>query len=238
MARLGLLVPSANTVVEPEFWRLAPAGVTFHAARMRNSGCDAVDARKMLDHVNRAADELGSARVDAIAFACTASSFVSGSAGEADLRGAIEHSSGAPAVTTSGAVVAALNTLGARSLAMYTPYPAELNALEVDFLAQHGIAVEQDRGMDIREAVYIADVQPDELVEFVRTSPPPQSAEAIFLSCTNLPTLDVIEPLEALFGRPVISSNTATLRALLQMVDAQAPAPGRLFEAEAYGAAA
>ena len=105
-------------------------------------------------------------------------------------------------------------------------------------MAQHGTAVEHDRGMDICEAVAIADVSTDKLIEFVCSAPPPASAAAIFLSCTNMPTLGVIEPLEALFQKPVISSNMATFRAALQMVgvETQSVAPGQLFAAEQHGA--
>ena len=79
--RIGLLVPSANTVVEPEFNRMVPEGIGVYAARMRNSRADVDDSRALLRHVERAADELGSAKADVIAFACTASSFVAGMAG-------------------------------------------------------------------------------------------------------------------------------------------------------------
>ena len=86
MQRVGLLVPSVNTVVEPEFWRLVPGTATVHSARMRNSTCDVDDSRQMLAHAERAADEVGSALVDVVAFACTASSFVDGRDGEAALH--------------------------------------------------------------------------------------------------------------------------------------------------------
>ena len=236
--RIGLLVPSANTVVEPEFWRMAPPRVSLHAARMRNARSDVEDSLRMLEHAERAADELGSARVDVIAFACTASSFVRGAEGEDELRALIERAAGAPAVTTSGAVTAALQALAATSVALYTPYPAELNEREVAFLGGHGIRVVHERGMGITEAVTIADVSTDELLAFVRGVPPPP-ADAIFLSCTNLATLDAIQPLEAEFDRPVVSSNTATLRSVLKRLGLEPPAtaPGRLFAPPAATAA-
>ena len=231
MKRIGLLVPSANTVVEPEFWRMAPHGVSLHAARMRNSSCDVEDSIRMLDHVERAADELGSANVNVIAFACTSGSFVQGADGERDLQATIERASGATAVTTSGAVVAALKGLGARRLAMYTPYPAELNQREVTFLRAHGLDVVHERGLGITDAVAIADVSGARLLEFVHDAPPPDEADTLFVSCTNLAPLDSIATLEREFDRPVISSNTATCWRVLQILDVKPPAqaPGRLF---------
>ncbi len=239
MQRVGLLVPSANTVVEPEFWRMAPPGVSLHAARMRNSTCDVEDSIRMLDHVERAADELGSANVNVIAFACTASSFVQGTEGERDLEATIERASRATAVTTSGAVVAALKSLGARRLAMYTPYPAELNRREVTFLRSHGLDVVQERGLGIADAVAIADVRAAQLLEFVHDTPPPDEADTLFVSCTNLGSLESITALEREFDRPVISSNTATFWRVLQILDLNPSdqAPGRLFARPAVATA-
>ena len=112
MQRVGLLVPSVNTVVEPEFWRLTPPNASVHSARMRNSVCGVDDARQMLAHAERAADEVGSALVDVVAFACTASSFVDGRDGETALRESIAAAAKAPAITTSGAVAQALESTG------------------------------------------------------------------------------------------------------------------------------
>lgn len=224
MPRVGLLVPSVNTVVEPEFWRLAPATVTLHSARMRNSACGVDDARQMLAHAERAADEVGSALVDVVAFACTASSFVDGRDGEAALRDSIAAAANAPAITTSGAVAEALKSLGSRRVALYTPYPATLNEHEMEFLATHGIETVCAYGLGITAAVEIADVTANELWSFIAAQPPPAEADTIFLSCTNLATFEVIEPLEAAYELPVVSSNSATFAAIARRLGWDGPA--------------
>ena len=224
MQRVGLLVPSVNTVVEPEFWRLTPPTASVHSARMRNSVCGVDDARRMLTHAERAADEVGSALVDVVAFACTASSFVDGREGETALRDSIAAAANAPAITTSGAVAEALTALGSRRIALYTPYPAELNDHEEDFLATHGVETVCAYGLGISVAVEIADVTSDELRGFVDAHPPPAEADTIFLSCTNLATFEVIQPLEAAYGLPVVSSNSATFAAIARRLGWDVPA--------------
>lgn len=224
MQRVGLLVPSVNTMVEPEFWRLAPPTASVHSARMRNSTCGVDDARRMLAHAERAADEVGSALVDIVAFACTASSFVDGREGEAALRDSIAAAANAPAITTSGAVAEALRSLGSHRVALYTPYPAELNDHEEEFLATQGIETVCAYGLGITAAVEIADVTANELRDFVDAQPPPAAADTIFLSCTNLATFEVIRPLEAAYGLPVVSSNSATFAAVAQRLGWQIPA--------------
>lgn len=223
--RIGLLVPSANTVAEPEFNRMVPDGIGVFAARMRNSRADVDDSRAMLRHVERAADELGSAQADVIAFACTASSFVEGVEGEAELRDRIERAGAAKAVTTSGAVAGALRTLGIRRAAVATPYPDELNVLEKQFLEEEGIRVPTVAGMGIVDAFSIGKVTPQETYEFARRVWR-DDADGMFISCTNLRTIDVLARLEAELGVPVVSSNLATFRGCLRALGHRGPVEG------------
>ena len=84
------MVPSVNTVVEPETALMVPDGINVYATRLRNSRTDIKDSKQMLSHVERAADELASAHMDVIAFACTSGSFVQGGKGERVLERLIE----------------------------------------------------------------------------------------------------------------------------------------------------
>ena len=213
--RIGLLVPSVNTVVEPEFNRLLSEDIGVYAARLRNSRADCEDSRAMLQHVERAADELGSAQADLIAFACTASSFVAGDAGETQLRQRIERAGRTRALTTSGAVAAALHVLQVRRLVVATPYPDELNALEKHYLEAAGFEVLEISGMGIVEAFEIGTLTPQQTAAFARDAWRP-GAEALFISCTNLRSIEVLQELAAEFGKPVFSSNSATCWACLR----------------------
>lgn len=213
--RIGLLVPSVNTVAEPEIGQLVPEGVAVYAARMRNRRADTEDSKAMLQHVERAADELGSARVGVLTFACTASSFVEGEAGEAGLCRRIEAAGKAPAVTTSRAVGEALQYLGARRIVVATPYVAELNQLEKTYLEGEGVEVLGIAGMGIVEAFDIGKVAPDEVGAFALAAWK-NGADALFISCTNLRTIEALQPLAEELGKPVISSNSATCWASLR----------------------
>ena len=146
--RIGLLVPSVNTVVEPEGCALLPDGYSVFATRMRNSRSDADDMAQMCAHVDRGVDELLSANVDVIAFACTAGSFFEGTDGEETLRERLRGGSRIEAVTTAGAVAGALRARSiAQRVSMVTPYIPELNDLEVKFLEGWGFDVVSQAGM-------------------------------------------------------------------------------------------
>ena len=229
--RIGLLVPSVNTVVEPEGCALLPDGFSVFATRMRNSRSDADDMAQMCAHVDRGVDELLSARVDAIAFACTAGSFFEGADGEEALRERLRGGSDIAAVTTAGAVAGGLRALGAQRVAMVTPYIPELNNLEVTFLRDWGFDVVSQAGMGILTAFDIGVVPLEETYRFAREHVAPD-ADALFISCTNLRTLDVIQALEEDLGMPVVTSNQATYWQCLRDLGHTAAIPGygRLFE--------
>ena len=224
-AKIGLLVPSVNTVVEPEFNAFMPEGYVVLSSRMRNSESTAEDSRAMLAHAERAADELGSARVDVVVLACTAASFVDGPDGECELRRLIGEAANATPVTTSAAVLGALNQLGAERITMVTPYPRELNELEVGFLGASGVTVVSEVGLGVEDPYEIALVEPDEVVDLALKTLSPE-ADALFLSCTNLRTFEIIEELEDRTGLPVISSNSATLCAALRVAGYEAAVSG------------
>ena len=229
--RIGLLVPSVNTVVEPEGCALLPEGFAVYATRMRNSRSDADDMAQMCAHVDRGVDELLSANVDVIAFACTAGSFFEGTDGEESLRERLRGGSRIEAVTTAGAVAGALRALDAQRVAMVTPYIPELNELEVKFLEGWGFDVVSQAGMGILTAFDIGVVPLAETYRFAREHVA-AGADALFISCTNLRTMDVIQALEEDLGIPVVTSNQATYWQCLRALGHSAAIPGygRVFE--------
>ena len=223
--RVGLLVPSVNTVAEPEMNRIAPEGIVAFAARMRNTKADFDDTLGLIKHVERATDELMSAHVDVVAFTCTAGSFIQGGKGEDELKKLMEKTAHVPSVTTSGAVVRALKTLKARKLVIATPYPEEINRLEKAFFEEKGFEVLAIKGLGITDAFLIGCEMPENTYRFVKSMDNP-SANAIFISCTNYRTFDIIERLEKDCKKPVVTSNQATFWAALRTIGCMEPIHG------------
>lgn len=127
MRRLGLLVPSSGTVQEVDFYRRVPADVGVHSARMRLVGSSEADEARMLDeHALPAARDLATIRPDVVVFACTSAGALRGPGHDAELCARIAEETGAPTVSTLAAAREALARLGARAVALLTPYPAEL----------------------------------------------------------------------------------------------------------------
>ncbi len=230
-AKLGLLVPSGNQVVEPELMRIAPEGVTLHGTRITNYLDTPEELAAMRNEVPSAARLLAHAEVAAIAFACTGGSLLEGAGYDRTITALIEEASGGiPATTTSTAVVEALRHLGVRRLIVVTPYQLWLNERVAAFLEAADFEVARIDGIpnppELRSATAISSIPPDVTAGFARSIAAGQRYDGIFISCTSLRTVEAIEPLEHDLGVPVVSSNQATLWALLRLAGVRTAVSG------------
>ncbi len=209
--KLGVVVPSSNTTVEPEFAYWTPADVSVHAARMPLVDVTVEGLDAMADDAVAAAERLADAEVDAIAYACTTGSLVHGHGFDADLEARLSEAAGVPAVATALSVRRVLDALDVSRIAVATPYIAELNDRERDYLDEAGFDVRHLDGRGIERNTDIGRLTPADAREqasaALEVAP---DAEALFISCTNYATLSVIDELGA-GGVPVFSSNLATL---------------------------
>ena len=231
-ARIGVIVPPSNTVNETEFNRLKPDGVTFHFTRSPlHPDPAADDFAEMMRDLDRAGGDLSTCAVDLVAYGCTSGSM----ACPADrLLGKLREASGAEAVSTADGIVAALNALGVTRIAMATPYTDETNAHEADFLERHGIEVVAAAGLGLNVTLekiqQISRVAPKTVLDHALAVDRPE-AEALLICCTDFNTVDAIEPLEKTLGKPVVTSNAATLWAALRAlgIDDRIEGCGRLL---------
>ncbi|GAB3587346.1 Asp/Glu/hydantoin racemase [Amycolatopsis endophytica] len=226
--RVGV-VASFDFTRDDEVRRWVPDGVALEIRRTADAPADdnltMVSALAAPACLTEPVRELCATGVAAIGYACTACSFVHGAERERALREAME-SVGAPrALTTSGAVVTALQAVGAKRVAVVHPYSPPVARRLHTFLAGAGFGITRTTGFTLA-VDEVPDVQPDEVTDLVRQSDT-ADADAVFVSCTGLPTYDVIAPLEAELGKPVVTANQATLWALLRAAGTKAAGPGQ-----------
>jgi arylmalonate decarboxylase len=218
-AKIGLIVPSTNTINEPEFWRLAPKGVTIHTGRATLLGKATEESYfRMAEAVKVAADDLATAEVDVVAYGCTSGSIV---CSLQDIVADLQQRTKVPAVATAGAVVAALRALGSKCVAVATPYVDFVNESERRFLQDYGFEVASLHGLRLGETQEerrgIGRVPPEHIYRMAMACNRPE-ADTIFVSCTNLATMDVIAQIEADTGKPVVTSNQACFWACLRLL--------------------
>jgi maleate isomerase len=215
-ARIGIVVPF-DFALDREYWAFVPPEVSLHITRTPFfEGPVGVELARAVAEPGDAADAtrtLVAIEPDVVAFACTSGSFVDGLDGERRLREAIVEAGAPRAVTTSGALLDALRALGTRRVALGTPYVSSLGQYLAEFVAAAGFEPVSLANLEMEGG--IADVADDEVERLVAAAMVPE-AEALFLSCTNLPTVGALASLEARLGIPVLSANQVTMWAALR----------------------
>lgn len=225
--RIGLIVPSTNTVCEMDFHRLAPKEVSIHTGRMMileetNGPMDwkaPMDWEKIHQRMHErcvdVAKGLASARVDLIVFGCTSGSFIKGPGSDTEIATKIEMAvlpiyGKIPVVTTSTAVVEALRALSIEKVIVATPYIEQGNQQEKFFLEGNGFKVVDIKGLGLEGFGEYARQEPQTIYDLVKKLDK-GGADGIFISCTDFRALDVIEILEKDLRKPITSSNQASL---------------------------
>lgn len=223
--RIGLMVPTGNSTMEPEFNRLCPEGVSVHANRIYLKDVTPGSLKGMEEDAVRAAEGLVAIRLGVLAFGCTSGSFVGGKGYDEHLIRRIEDATGLPATTTTTAVVRALRLLKVRRIALATPYIDEVNEIEVRFFEDHGFEVTRAKGGGLTDTPDIQECEPRVAYGRAREVDDDR-AEAIFISCTGFRSIEILETLEADLGKPVISANQATFADCLRILGVADARPG------------
>jgi maleate isomerase len=229
-AGIGVVAPH-DLALDRELWRWTPESVALYITRTRPLdvavSTELAEALRDGEALAQGCREVAEADPGVTVYLCTSASFIRGLAGEAELRAAMERAGARRAITTSGALLEALSALGARRVAVATPYDAELTARLGTFLGEAGHEVVGTARLGLTGDIWrVNDASLRELVEAL----PLADADAVVISCTNLPTYDSLPRLEQQLDRPVVSANLASMWAALRALDALPRGrPERLF---------
>jgi len=232
-ARIGIVVPSVNTVMEPWAQKVAPEGVSVFAARMFIPPATTPEAFIEMDRNEGkiAIRQLSSVFPDAIAYGCTASSIVQGLAYDAHLRAEIEHDYGTPSTTAAHAIVTAARALGAATVSIVSPYIKEVDEAEHRYFTSAGFMVVGGACLGITDGFALAEPEPDALFDLGRRGFDAKS-DALIMTCLNTRSHMVIDRLEQALAKPVITSTQATLWHALRLagIDDRIKGYGRLLD--------
>lgn len=209
-AKIGFVVLAMEQTIEEDMFRLAPHGVGIHFSRVQMDNAITVAT---LDTVGKelagaAALILPDENLDVVCYACTSGSIVLG-----EQRVATELNKGAPdakATSLITSVIHALNAFDARRIVVGTPYLDELNEMEKIYLEDQGFQILDIHGLNITNDASMVKVAPGFIKEFALSIDNPD-AEAIFISCGALRSLDVVDEIEKAAQKPVIVSNQAMI---------------------------
>ena len=216
-ARIGLLIPSSNTSVEPEFYRALPPDVTLHTARLFLSHISEATLAAMLDELEAQGKLLATADVDVIMLGAVAPGFLKGLGYDRELAARIAGATGKRASTTATALLEALRHLQVTRIAIGAPYDKVVSDIASRFLQANGIEVVATRELGLAQNLEVGRLLPQSAYDMGIELDCPR-AQAVVFAGTNWRTMAITEKLEAKIGKPVISTTAAALWSALRMV--------------------
>jgi maleate isomerase len=224
---IGVVIPY-DFALDRELWRWVPAQVSLHLTRTPYQDIPVSVAQAIAvsdqETVVRCTKDLLVVEPAAVAYGCTSGSFIRGLAGEAALVAGMVEAGAPRAVTTSGAVIAAVHALGIQKVAVVTPYDEAVGAKLRAYLNEAGVEVAAQNDMGLTGRIWTV---PNEVTADLARRTARGGGDAVLLSCTNLRTYDLIASLEQELGVPVLSANQVTMWAVLAAAGVAAVGPGQ-----------
>lgn len=223
--RMGLVLPSPNIHMEPQFYALGLPEVSFFTTRVMLKETTEEALVQMEQDLDYASRMLATIHPDVVAYCCTSGSFIRGDAFDNQIAKTIEKNCGCPGVTTSSAMGEAMGALGIRRVALITPYTDDINVQEKKYIEGKGIQVVASFGFQkVANEPLVALTRQEWIDASLETDTP--EADALFLSCTNTKAMPAAEELEEKLGKPVLTSNSVTLWKMLRTVGYDRPVAG------------
>jgi maleate isomerase len=223
--RVGLVVPSSNVTVETEMpailGRHPDAAFSFHSSRMRMAKVSPEQLAAMNAQRERCILELGDAQPDVILYACLVALMAVGPGEHQRVESLVAEqlaAGGSPALVRSsaGALTEALRGLGARRIALVTPYMRPLAEKVVAYIEAEGFAVAGWRALEVEDNRAVGCIPGDQVLSAARALDLTGADALVISACVQMPSLDLIEAAEAELGLPVLSAATAGAYSILR----------------------
>ncbi|HMI97570.1 MAG TPA: hypothetical protein VK479_13745 [Micropepsaceae bacterium] len=224
-ARVGFIIPSSNRMVEPQMQRYAPAGIAPHFMRLRMTNQYKRPLPELLPSILDAAALLMDSKCDIIVFQCTGTSMSGGVDMDAHVVSEIAKATKRPAISTASAVKAAFTALNAKRLVFISETGQTGHDKKKLFLMEAGYEILADKAAGLSGTDEYCTTPPSYWYDTAMALRDDR-ADAVFISCANIHSIDVIEDLERDSGKPVVTSNQAALWCALRTLGLPDVVPG------------
>ena len=216
--RIGLIALATDLVIEKDFISIIKdKKIDFFVNRIETfNPLTSENLIKMSEKITEVTkDILPDENIDCVAYGCTSGTIA---AGYNSIEEKIKKAKPSTSVTTpSTAAVSALKKLNIKKIYLFTPYPKKLNDEVIEFFKKEGFEITSNSYFDIASDIDIGKVDPEYLYE-VLSNIDLNDADALFISCTALPALAIIDRLEKKHGKMVLSSNQALIWETLEKI--------------------
>jgi maleate isomerase len=226
----GVLIPSTNTTVEIEYNRLLPPSLQAHVGRLLTSGTGPFSPSLDAD-IDHQARLLGTARVEVVSLAQTSASLFADDY-DANVVRRMSTGAGVPAITSAQAVGEAVQALGARRIALVSPYsPPVMERARHYYESKYELEVVALEGFAASDSYMIGKLGPENARDaFARIDR--HEIEVLVVPGGNFPTMAFVPEWERACGKPVVTTNQAALWAMMRImgVEERLSGLGRLLE--------
>lgn len=225
---IGMIVPSSNLTMETELPRMLRAReeampgdrFVFHSSRMRMQKVTPEQLKEMNAQTERASLELADARPDIVATACLVAIMAQGPGHHCTAEDEIttvlkEADAEVPVVSSAGALLSGIEALGAKRVAVITPYMKPLTETVVNYIEDAGIEVVDSLSLEVPDNLAVARLDPSDLREHWRRLDLTRADAIVLSACVQMPSLSAIQHVEDASGLPVLSAATATAHRVL-----------------------
>jgi maleate isomerase len=228
-ARIGIVLPANNNVLEPELYSVAPPGVAIHASRLLLGSTEMrpETLHTMEQQADRALAELAETGVDTAVYACLSTSLVKGRAWDEAFAQRVQGHQAMPLATVAAAVVSALGYLGAGRIAVASPYPPAIAAKVAAYFESWDLTVVEQAHLPTADVRSVGDLPASAAYQLGRAVARADCRpRALAILATDFATFPVLQALEDDLGCPVVSANQAALWWALRAAGVQAAVSG------------
>jgi maleate isomerase len=202
--RIGLMLPYDNAVIEPEFSRTLPPGISAHVIRTTKT-----DRMELAEESLLLAPTMMQIRANIALYACNASSFIQGRAWHDSFLERFQTAAGVPTESANSSMIKLLAHRNVRRVAVVSPYPKWLLEPLEKFLTDSGFEVANIVGLGL-EPPDINALGPEASYRFAKQADV-AAADGVLIVATNFRTLEILGFLEQELRKPVVSSNQALM---------------------------
>lgn len=226
--RIGQIVPSSNTTMETEIPAMLRARealrpderFTFHSSRMRMHKVTKEELVAMNKEGLRCAAELADARVDVMSTACLVAIMAMGVGYHRETEAALTEVARAnrclaPVMTSAGALIDGLKTLGAKRISLMAPYMCPLTDLVVKYIEHEGIEVIDSLSFEIADNLEVGRRDPMQLLADVKRLNTTGADVVVASACVQMPSLPAVQRIEDMLGIRTVSTAVCTTRRML-----------------------
>jgi maleate isomerase len=224
-ARLGFIIPTSNRMVEPQVQRYMPPGVVPHFTRIGMTNKHKAPLEQQLPKIAAATEALAESKMDAVILQCTGTSMSGGLEIERRVIEAMERAAGVPCSTAASSLTSAFAALNTRKLVFVSETKQPDHEKKLKYLHEAGYEIVADKAVGLSGTDEYC-TMPPKLWFDVTLALKNDAADAYFISCANIHSIDVIEDLEKVLNKPVITSNQAAIWKSLRLAGIYDAVPG------------